>query len=205
MFCNRQNFQLVFGRPFVNGSPSPIGLLSVLSCLFVTLVYCRQTVGRIKIKLGMQVGLSTGNIVLDGELGTHLPPQRGTTLQFTAYLRCGQTAGWIKMPLGVEVGLGPSDFMLDGDSAPKKGGHSPPPIFGPCLVWPNGWMDQHATWYGGKPQPRGHSDRWGPALPPLRGTAPNFWLMCIVANGHPSQLLLSSCKLFIYCDVRPDF
>jgi len=77
-------------------------------------------------KLGMQVGLSTGNIVLDGELGTHLPPQRGTAPQFTAYLHCGQTAGWIKMPLGVEVGLGPSDFMLDGDSAPKKGGHSPP-------------------------------------------------------------------------------
>jgi len=50
-------------------------------------------------------------------------------------------AGWIKMPLGMEVGLGPSDIVLDGDPAPlpKKGAE--PPIFGPCLLSPNGWMD----------------------------------------------------------------
>ena len=46
---------------------------------------------------------------------------------------------WVKMPLGMEVGLGPGDFVLDGDPAPKKG--SEPPIFGPCPLWPNGWMD----------------------------------------------------------------
>ena len=34
--------------------------------LSVTLVYCGQTVGRIKIKPGMQVGLGPGHIVLDG-------------------------------------------------------------------------------------------------------------------------------------------
>ena len=28
-------------------------------------------------------------------------------------------------------------------------GHSSPPIVGPCLLWPNGLMDQDATWYGG--------------------------------------------------------
>jgi len=50
------------------------------------------------------------------------------------------------MPLGMEVGLGPGDFVLDGDPAllPKKGGIAPP-IFGPCLLWPNGWMDQDTT------------------------------------------------------------
>jgi len=54
---------------------------------------------------------------------------------------CGQTVGWIKMKLSVEVGLGPGHTVLDGDPArtPKKG-HSPP-IFGLCLLWPNGWMD----------------------------------------------------------------
>ena len=36
-------------------------------CLSVTLVYCGQTVGRIKIKLGKQVGLGPGHIVLDGD------------------------------------------------------------------------------------------------------------------------------------------
>ena len=24
-----------------------------------------------------------------------------------------------------------------------------PQSFGPCLLWPNGWMDQDVTWYGG--------------------------------------------------------
>ena len=28
---------------------------------------------------------------------------------------------------------------------------APSPIFGPCLLWLNDWMDQHATWYGGRP------------------------------------------------------
>ena len=43
------------------------------------------------------------------------------------------------MPLGMAVDLGPGDFVLDGDPAvpPKKGGTAPP-IFGPCLLWPNG-------------------------------------------------------------------
>jgi len=36
-------------------------------CLSVTLVYCGQRVGWIKIKLGMQVGLGPGHIVLDGD------------------------------------------------------------------------------------------------------------------------------------------
>ena len=48
------------------------------------------------------------------------------------------------MPRGIEVGLSPGDFMLDGDAAPlpKKG--LEPPNFRPCLLWPNGWMDQAA-------------------------------------------------------------
>jgi len=37
--------------------------------LSVTLVYCGQTVRRIKMKLGMQIGLGPGHIVLDGDSG----------------------------------------------------------------------------------------------------------------------------------------
>jgi len=56
----------------------------------------------------------------------------------------------------MEVGLSPGDFMLDGDPAPSpNGGGAPFPIFGPFLLWPNGWMHQGATWYRGKLQPRG--------------------------------------------------
>jgi len=46
-----------------------------LSVLFVTLVYCGQTVGWIKMKLGIQVGLGPGHVVLDGN--SVLLPQRG--------------------------------------------------------------------------------------------------------------------------------
>jgi len=66
--------------------------LSVLFCLSVTLVYCGQTVGWIKIKFGMQVGLCPGHIVLDGDPA---PPQKGTqpTPQFLAHVYCGQMVG----------------------------------------------------------------------------------------------------------------
>jgi len=60
------------------------------------------------------------------------------------------------MPLGMEVGLGPGHTVLDGDPAPPPHkGHSAS-IFGPCLLWPNGWMDQDAIWYGGRLRPRNH-------------------------------------------------
>jgi len=45
-------------------------------------------------------------------------------------------------------------------------------MFGPYLLWPNGWMNQDTTWYGGRPRPWPHCIRWGPSSPPQRGTAP---------------------------------
>ena len=60
-------------------------------------------------KLGVQVGLCPGHIVLDGD-PAH-PPQRGGDPQFLAHICCGQMAGWIKMPLGMKEGLGPADCV----------------------------------------------------------------------------------------------
>jgi len=54
---------------------------------------------------------------------------------------CSQMVGWIKMKLGMEVGLYSGHIVLDGDSAPHSKKGTQPPIFGPCLLWPNGWMD----------------------------------------------------------------
>jgi len=69
------------------------------------------------------------------------------------------------MRLGVVVDIGPDHIVLDGDPAPPwKGAQQPPPISqfrdacftcvhiirDPCLLWPNGWMDQDVTWYGGR-------------------------------------------------------
>jgi len=45
----------------------------VLSVLSVTFVDCGQTVERIKTKLGMQVGLGPGHIVLDGDPAPPFP------------------------------------------------------------------------------------------------------------------------------------
>jgi len=44
-----------------------LSCVSVCPVLSVTFVHCGQTVGRLKIKLGMQVGLGPGHTVLDGD------------------------------------------------------------------------------------------------------------------------------------------
>jgi len=87
----------------------------VLSVLSVTLGYCGQTVGWIKMKLGKQIGLGPGHFVLDG--GPAPSPPKGHSPIFGPCL-LWPTAGWIKMPLGREVGLGPGNIVLDGDPAP---------------------------------------------------------------------------------------
>ena len=85
-------------------------------------------------------------------------------------------AGWTKMPLRMEVGLGPGDFVIF--LPPEKRAH-PHPISGPCLLWPNGWMDQGATWYGGKPRPRRHCIRWGRSCTAI----PDFGPCLLWPNG----------------------
>jgi len=77
--------------------------------------------------LGMKVGLSAGDFVLDRDPA--LLPKKGAEPppQFSVRLYCGQTAGCIKTALGLAVGLGPSHIVLDGEPAPlsKKGGRAP--------------------------------------------------------------------------------
>ena len=67
--------------------------------------------------LGMEIGLSPGDFVLDGDPAPS--PQKGaeTPPQFSSNFYCGKTAGCIKMPLGIEVGVSPGDFVLIGDPA----------------------------------------------------------------------------------------
>jgi len=94
------------------------------------------------------------DIVLDGDSA---PPHN------LRPICCGLTAGWMmKMPLGRDVGLGPGDIMLDGDPVPHKRGTAPPPtLFGP---WPNDWMDEDASWYGGRPRPVLYGDLSTPEM-----------------------------------------
>ena len=80
-------------------------------------------------KLGMQVDLGPGHIVLDGDPAPL--SEIGQSPQFLAYICCGQMAGWIKMPLGREVGLSSGDIVLHGNPwpPPQKGAE-------PLNFWP---------------------------------------------------------------------
>ena len=73
---------------------------------------------------------------------------------------------------------------------PRKGAQQPPHskfagagvacvriIRGPCLLWPNGWMDQHETWHGGRPRPSPNCVKW-------RSSSP-------LPQGHPPQKKIS--------------
>ena len=63
-------------------------------------------------KLGTEVGLGPGHIMLDEDSAPPAKKIGQSTAQFSAHVRCGQTAGWIKMPLGVAVGLGSAQATL---------------------------------------------------------------------------------------------
>ena len=87
------------------------------------------------------------------------------------------------MALGMEVGLGPGHIVVDGNQLPSPKKAAEPPIFGPFLLSPNGWMHQGATWYGDRPWPRGLCVIWGPSSPPQKGQSPqNFRPMFIVVK-----------------------
>jgi len=90
------------------------------------------------------------------------------------------------MVLGMEVGLSAGDIVSDGQPAlAQKGGGAPlPKKLSPCLLWPNGWMDQDSTWHGGRPQPRRLCVRWGPSPLLKKGAEipPQFSAISIVAK-----------------------
>jgi len=149
-------------------------LQSGIASQFSAHVCCGQTARRI-MPLGMEVGLGPGHIVLihrihrihrrqhaftddtgmskhrlsplDGDQARPRTGSRHSTSHLSAHVHYGQTAGWIKMPLSTKVGFGPGHILCW--TLPQKGAQ--PPIFGPCMLWSNGWMDQDATWYGGRP------------------------------------------------------
>jgi len=136
----------------------------------------------------------------------HMLSDRCLSCLSVTLVYCGQTVGWIRMPLGTDVGLrlGPGHVVLDGEPLPRGKGHvEAAPTFeiygrslvridlGPCLLWPNGWIDHDATCYGGRPRLRPHCVRWGPSSPSKRGESsplpPLFGRCLLWANGWLSQ------------------
>jgi len=137
-----------------------------------------------------------GDFVIDGDPAPY--PKRVGAPQFSVHVYCGQTAAWIKMPL-FWYGCSPrhtQHCVRCGPSYPRKKEHPSYPIFGGCLLWPNGSMDEDAAWYGSRPRPRPHCIRRSPSSRE-KGTAapPLFSAHVYCGHGRPSQLLLSSCIL----------
>jgi len=114
---------------------------------------------------------------------------------------CDQTAGCTRIPLCTEVDLGPGDIVLDGEPAPPKRGIAP--TFRPCLLWPNGWLDQDATWYGGRPRLKPHCVRLGPSSPPTKKehSPLHFWPISVVAKWSPMSATVE--HLFEVTRYRP--
>ena len=97
--------------------------------------------------LGMEIAPSPGDFVLDGD---PVPlPKKGQIPHFRPMFIMAKRldASRCHLVIGMEVGLSPGDFVLDGDPVPLPQKGRSPLIFGPCLLWPNGCMDQDAAWY----------------------------------------------------------
>jgi len=110
-------------------------------------ICCGQMAGWIKTPLGREVGLGPSDIVLDGDLAS--PPQKGSRAPAPNF-----------RPMSI---VGKRLYGSDQDATcyggrPQPRPSFPPPkgaqplIFGPCLLWPYGWMDQDVTWYKGRPR-----------------------------------------------------
>jgi len=112
----------------LDGGPTPLPKKVAEPPNFQPMLYWGEQDGWIKMSLGMEVGLGPGDV------------PKGHGPQFSAHIYCGQMTGCIRIPLDMEVGLSPGDNDRWGPSSPSPKG-AQPPIFGPCPLWPNSWMD----------------------------------------------------------------
>jgi len=71
-----------------------------------------------------------------------------------------------------------------------------PPIFGPCQLWPNGWMHQDMAL--GTMQRQASAQATVLNVDPATTPAPQKSGTCLLwQNGRPSQFVLSSCSVMI--------
>jgi len=80
------------GRPLVldgDPAPPPTQKRSIAAPQSLAHVYCGQTAEWIKVKLGMEVGLGPGHIVLDDGAHAAPVPKGPKAPQLSAYVCCG--------------------------------------------------------------------------------------------------------------------
>jgi len=102
--------------------------------------YCGQTAGCIKMPLGTDVGLSPGDFVLDGN-PVPLPQKGSEAPNFRSVFIVAKRLDGSRCHLARRWASAQATLCLMGTQPPShKGGGAPCPIFGPFLLWPNGWM-----------------------------------------------------------------
>jgi len=108
--------------------------------------------------------------------------------------RCPFLLTFLFLSGDIELNPGPVNFALctlnircnSSPSPTPKGAQ--PAIFGPYLLRLNGCMDQHATWYTGRPRSMRLCVRWRPHSPPNKGTEPRMFGPCLLwPNGRMDQ------------------
>jgi len=145
----------------------------------------------------MEVGLIPGDFVLDGDPAPY-PKRGGAPLNFRP------TSFVAKRLHGSRWHLVQRAYMtlclMWTQLPPEKRAHPPSPNFGPCLLWPNGWMDEDAAWYGSRPWPRPQWTRRGPSSRE-RGIAATLFSACVycgqVAHLSYCWALVDSAYVFI--------
>ena len=104
---------------------------------FLAHIYCDQRAAWIKMPLGTEVVLGLRDIVLDDDPALRaLPPLKGHSPQFFS-LRPLCPNGWMDEDATCYGSIPrPRPHCIKrGPSSPRKG-HSSPPLFCPCLLWP---------------------------------------------------------------------
>jgi len=149
---------------------------------FLAHLYCGKTAGCIKTPLGVQVGLSPSDFVLNGDPAPY--PKRGEAphnfrpMSIVAKRLHRSKCRLVRRYASAYATLCSMWTQLP----PEKKAHPPPSIFCTCLLWPNSWMDEDATWYGSRPRPRPHCTRRGPSYRERCIAAPSFRPMSTVAT-----------------------
>jgi len=174
--------------------------LSVLSvCLSVTFVHCGQTVGWMKMKLGMRVGLCTGHTVLDRDPAPPLTKGHSPSPPFLAHIY-----GWMDQDVTWYGGRPRPRRLCVGwglRSPSPNGERSSPQIFNHVHCGQNGWIDQDDTWHGGKPQHRRLCVRMGPSPFPKKGAEPPPQFSVHFYCGQTAECI--KMPLVMETDLRP--
>ena len=135
-------------------------------------VYCGPMAGWIKMPLSKEVGCSPSDIVRCG--APNFQPMSIATKRLD-----GSRWHLVRRQASAQ-----QRCVKWGPSSPLKGAR--PPVFGPCVSWPNGWMDEDGTWYGSRPQPMPQCFM-GTKVPPTKGAQqPPFRQHVYCGHGCPS-------------------